>query len=130
MHCGDQRHAELCPAQAVGESHSHGTTLSASDIHNGLWKNFKNNKTKETLIKVNIPCINLALNWYNVHDSTTVYVNNDAIITANFITSQMNAIATQLILLRACVNGNELICEIYDSAPELNYISSFTRDQP
>ena len=79
---------------------------------------------------MNIPCINLALNWYNEHDSTTVYVHNDAIITANFITSQMNAIAKQRISLRACVNGNELICEIYDSAPELNYISSFTRAQP
>ena len=47
MHCGDQRHAELYPAQAVGESRSHGTTLSASDIHNGLWNNFKKQQDKE-----------------------------------------------------------------------------------
>ena len=87
------------------------------------------NKTKlrqnKTWIEGDISCLTLTPNRYNALAPGVVYVSSDVTISGNFMTSQMNTIATQRTSLPA--NGNCQRFEIYGSALEHNSMFYSTR---
>ena len=126
MHCGDQRHAGLClgrrpcTSRRRGQGRSQGTTLSASDLHNARatilnpfynmeHKIIKKIRQNMTWIKEDILGINLTPNRYNALVPAIVYVSNDVTIPFNSVT-----ITTQITLLRAHVNGTEIVLKSTD----------------
>ena len=129
MHCGDQRHAGLClgrrPCTSLWrvQGRSQGTTLSASDLHNARatilnpfynmeYKIIKKMRQTTTWIDVDILGINLTPNRYvqctlPSHCLRQQWRHNP--IQLSDVT-----IATRRTLLRAHVNGTEIVWKSTD----------------